>query len=462
MDLSLNQSLKQEQILSPQMLQSLALLTLPVQELKTHIQEEIEKNPALEIPEGGYEEPVKASTPSEKEDSDGFSDAPDAADYELSSFSSSDYEASDRKQEMLENSSAPGESLSEHLLSQLGETNTDETVAEIAEMLIGNLDENGFFILPLSSLFEEKTYDEKDLETALSLVQSFDPYGVCVKDFRESLVVQARCSGMNEEDLKIFSAMVYDYLEKLNSGKFSEVSRALKISEEDLQTFYSILKSFTPYPGRNFSASAETYVVPEFSIRTKGARLVLTLNRDSLPDLEISDSFVRLADTLSGPEAKETSKYISASLADAKLLIRQVQLRYQTMYKAAVALMEAQHDFFTNGPRYLKALSLKEIAEKIGVHETTVSRLSQSKWVDTDWGLFQLKYFFSQGVATDSGESMSRNAVKDMISEIITENPKLSDQKISDLLKEKGVSCARRTVSKYRSELNINSSFSRK
>ncbi len=462
MDLSLTQSLKQEQILSPQMLQSLALLTLPVQELKAHIQEEIEKNPALEIPEGEFEEPIKTKISTDNEETDGFLSAPDAADYELSSFSSSDYEASDRKQEMLENSSIIGESLSEHLLSQLGEVHTSESVSEIAEMLIGNLDENGFFILPLSSLFEEKVFDEKDIEAALSLVQSFDPYGVCVKDFRESLVLQAKNSGMNEEDLKIFSAIVYDYLEKLNNGKMTEVSRALKISEEDLQTFYSILKSFTPYPGRNFSRESESYVVPEFSIRTKGGRLVLTINRDSLPNLEISDSFASLASSLSGPEAKEASKYINASLAEAKLLIRQVELRYQTIYKAAIALMEAQHDFFTDGPRYLKALSLKEIAEKIGVHETTVSRLSQNKWVDTDWGLFQLKYFFSQGVATDSGESMSRNAVKDMIAEIISENPKLSDQKISDLLKEKGVSCARRTVSKYRSELNINSSFSRK
>ncbi|MCR5760461.1 MAG: RNA polymerase factor sigma-54 [Sphaerochaetaceae bacterium] len=460
MEINLSQSLKQEQILSPQMLQSLALLTLPVQELKTHIQEEIEKNPALEIPEGEFEAPPVAKNALNSTEDETLN-APDAAPYELSSFSYTDYEASDRKQEMLENTSVFGESLNEHLLSQLGETNTNDTVAEISEMLIGNLDENGFFILPLDKLFEEKAYRQEDIDSALSLVQSFDPYGICASDFRESLVIQARASGMDEEDLKIFTDLVYNYLEKLNSGKTAEVAHALKISEEDLQTFYSILKSFTPYPGRNYSRVAETYVVPEFSIRNRGGRLVLTLNRDSMPDLEISDSFVKLADSLSGDEAKEASRYISTSVSEAKLLIKQVQLRYQTIYKAAIALMEAQHDFFTDGPRYLKTLSLKEIGDKIGVHETTMSRLSQSKWVETDWGLFPLKYFFSQGVATDSGESVSRNAVKDMIAEIIAENPKLSDQKISDRLKEKGISCARRTVSKYRSELNINSSFSR-
>ncbi|MCR5761351.1 MAG: RNA polymerase factor sigma-54 [Sphaerochaetaceae bacterium] len=454
MDLSLSQSLKQEQTLSAQMIQSLALLSLPIQDLRAHIQEEIEKNPALEIPEKEFDTKIDSAQKERDESMDDLG----VSDYELPS---TDYEASDRKQEMLENTSVPGESLQEHLLTQLGESKTTEKVREIAEMLIGNLDSNGFFILSLDKLFEEKNYSGEDIDKALKLVRSFDPYGICAEDFRESLVIQARCAEMSEEDLKIFRELVYNYLEKMNNGKEKEVAKALKISEEKLDQFYSILKTFTPYPGRNYSSEAETYVVPEFSIRKKDGRLVLTMNRDSMTNLEISKDFAALADSVQGPEAKEASKYISSSINDAKVLIRQVEMRYQTIYKAAIALMEAQHDFFTDGPRYLKALSLKEIADKIGVHETTMSRLAQSKWVDTDWGLYQMKYFFSQGVSTSSGEAVSRNAVKDMIAQIIEENPKLSDQKISDLLKEKGVSCARRTVSKYRSELNINSSFSR-
>ena len=190
---------------------------------------------------------------------------------------------------------------------------------------------------------------------------------------------------------------------------------------------------------------------------------MLELNRGDIPDLEISPDFESLADDLKGPEAKEASAYIRDHVRQAKTLITQVNLRFQTLYKAAVAIMDYQSDFFFKGPRDLKTMTLKDIAEVIGVHETTMSRLAQSKWVDTDWGLFQLKYFFSQGVANTSGDqnSVSRNVVKDMIAEIVAENGSLSDQKISDLLLSRGIKCARRTVGKYRSELNIDSSYTR-
>ena len=282
-------------------------------------------------------------------------------------------------------------------------------------------------------------------------------------DFRASLVLQAKLSGMVEQDLQIFSQIVYDHLEKLKGGKFREVATALRIPEEDLQTFFSILKGLTPYPGQNFSSDGVTHVEPDFSIRVKDGSLVLELNRGDIPNLEITSGFEELADNLSGQEAKEANAYIRDAVRQARTLISQVNLRFQTLYKAATALMEIQSKFFLKGPRYLKTMTLRDIAEKIGVHETTMSRLAQSKWVDTDWGLFQLKYFFSQGVATTSGnqESVSRNVVKDMIAEIIAENGALSDQKISDLLLSRGVKCARRTVSKYRGELNIDSSYSR-
>ena len=459
--IGLSQSLKTEQTLSPQMLQSLALLPMPILELKAHIQAEIESNPALDIPDSEYDMSIGGQDAS----LDDRMDDADSSYYEDSSYdvSYADPEASDRKQMMIENSSAPGETLKEHLMVQLGEVPMPERIRTIAETLISNLDQNGFFMLSLDALFENSGYTESEIAEAVDIVQNFDPAGICVQDFRQSLILQAKLSGMAKEDLAIFSEMVNEHLERLKCGKFKEVASALHISEEDLQTFYSILKSLTPYPGQNYSAEGISAVEPDFSIHNNNGTLVLDINRGDIPNLEITPGFESMADELTGSEAKEAASYIRDSVRQAKNLINQVKLRFQTLFKAASAIMEYQSEFFLKGPRFLKTMTLKDIAEKINVHETTMSRLAQSKWVDTDWGLYQLKYFFTQGVSTTSGgqESVSRNVVKDMIAEIISENGALSDQKISDMLLSRGIKCARRTVGKYRSELNIDSSYTR-
>lgn len=424
--MELSQTLKLTQTLSPQMLQSLALLPLPIQELRAVIQQEIESNPALEIPES------------------------DISTDNISDLDYSDGDASDRKQAFLENQAAPGESLSEHLLKQLGTSNTTDDVEEIARLLIGNLDENGFYLVNLDTLFENHTFDENDVSKAIELVRSFEPYGICAEDFRQSLLLQAKCYGMAQSDLEIFEKIVNTYLEQLKNGKIKEVALALKISEEDLNTFFSILKSFNPFPGRLYSSNTQEYIVPEFSVHNVNGELVLKMTNGELPELKISEDFAKLsAKTLT----KDEEEYITSSLKQAKTLISQIQMRYQTLNKAAVCLLEKQEAFFFNGAKELKTLTLKEVADEIGVHETTMSRLTQNKYVETDFGLFPMKFFFSQGVATAQGESISRHAVKDMIAELIRENPKLSAQKISDRLAEQGISCARRTVAKYLSEM---------
>jgi len=458
--LILNQSLRTEQTLSPQMLQSLALLPMPILELKAHIQSEIENNPALEIPDSEYD--MSISGPDSTGSMDDRMDDADSSFYEDMNYSA-DPEASDRKQMMIENSSAPGETLQEHLMVQLGEVSIPERIRKTGEMLISNLDRNGFYILPLEELFDGSDFTQDEISEAISAVQGFDPAGICVPDFRASLILQAKLSGMAQEDLAVFSDIVNLHLERLKAGKFKETASALRISEEDLQTFWSILKGLTPYPGQNFSADAINAVEPDFSIHNNNGTLVLEINRGDIPNLEITPGYESLADDLRGQEAKEAAAYIRDSVRQARNLINQVKLRFQTLYKAAAAIMEYQSEFFLKGPRFLKTMTLKDIADKIDVHETTMSRLAQSKWVDTDWGLFPLKYFFSQGVSTTSGdqESVSRNVVKDMIAEIISENGALSDQKISDMLLSRGIKCARRTVGKYRSELNIDSSYGR-
>lgn len=463
MELGITQSLKQEQTLSPQMLQSLALLPMPILELKEHIQKEIESNPALEIPEREFSEPTIQQTEPNSYD-EGFDDA-DSSYYEgYDSYYSADAEeASDRANQMLENTSEENKPLKDYLLEQLGEVPISEEERNAATMLISNLDENGFFILTPQKLFENSQFSQTVINQAIRTVQSLDPSGVCVEDFRQSLILQAKNLGMAESDLEIFTKLVNNELEKINAGKFKEVANALKIPEEDLNSFISILKTLTPYPGRNYSSDADSYIAPDFAIHNKNGVLTLDINKADIPELELSQEFCALSKQIKGKEDKTTSKWINDKIKEANLLIDQVNLRFKTLSNAALALMECQKEFFFKGPRFLKTMKLKDISDKIGVHETTMSRLAQSKYVETDWGIFPLKYFFSQGVSSTNSntETVSRNVVKEMVKEIIQENNSLSDQKISDLLKEKGVDCARRTVNKYRKELNIDSSYQR-
>lgn len=444
MNQSLYTSLKQEQTLSPQMLQSLALLNMPITDLHEYIREEIESNPALEIPEREFENPVNSEEKPQALADDYLDDA-DASVYENLSAGFSGN--SDEKNQAIENTSDSGESLTEHLEKQLGESDVSEETEEIARLLISNLDANGFFVMSLEALFENKTYSKANIEEALSLVRSFDPYGICVADFRQSLILQAQCSGMAKSDLAIFSELVNNHLQKMKEGKTKEVSILLKISEQDLDTFWNILKSLTPYPGRNYTKEGDSFIVPEFSIHAKDGSLVLDMNNGGIPELSVSSEFASLA------KDSDAASYVRESIKRANELINQVKMRNQTINRTALSLMEKQSDFFLYGPRALKPMTLKDLADEIGVHETTMSRLSQSKYIETDFGTLPLKFFFTQGVKSSDGQEISRNAVKDIIAEILADNPKLSDQKISEKLLERGIKCARRTVNKYRTEM---------
>lgn len=496
MDLSTGLSLAQKQQLklSPQLIQSFELMTLPLQELQAKIQTEIESNPALEIPEGrelsfdAYANAQLKSENSNREDdysdsssygSDEFREAPTPESYGSASGSdygaNSDYgtgggyddEASDRQHQFIEGALSHDETLQEHLLGQLGCTPLSPEEQRIGELIISNLDDNGFHRKNPSSLIKQS--QSTMLKKMLALIQTFDPPGVCATDFRESLIIQARNDGLVGKDLAQFSSLVNDHLEQMRAGKTKEVAKALDINEEELDTLYSYLKTLTPYPGQLYSSGPDEFVIPDISVRQVDGELLFKLNDESLPALRINPEFSELGSELQGrksEEAKEATAFIQQSIKDATNLIGQVQLRNQTLRKVGLALVKYQRDFFLYGPRFLKPLTLKVIADEVSLHETTISRISQAKWIDTDWGILPIKSLFSNAVSTTSGntDDLSKNAVKEIVREIIEahEGPKaLSDQKISDMLKERGISVARRTVAKYRGELNIDSSFIR-
>jgi len=457
MALSLSLSQKQQLKLSPQLLQSFELMALPLAELQQKIKAEIETNPALEIPttrEASFEvfaekRQVKESSSDDYSDSESYGS--DRGGY--------DSDASDRQQSFMENALSDEETLQEHLLSQLGCETLSEREYEVGMILITNLDANGFHVQePLGLLKKEQ---KALFEPMLKRIHRFDPPGIGVNDWRESLILQAQVKGMEGEELQTFTLLVQDNLELIRANKQTQVAKNLGIELEELEGLYTFLKTLTPYPGQGFSSGPELYVIPDISIRKEEGELVLRMNSSSLPDLTINSEFE--AFSLEKEMPKETQTYIQEQLRKANSLMFQVQLRNQTLYKVGQVLAEKQKEFFLSGPEFIKPLTQKSVADQIGVHETTVSRISTAKWMDTDWGIIPIKRLFSSAVG-DEGEQVSKNAAKEIIRQILEENQgkkALSDQKISDLLKERNISVARRTVAKYRNELNIDPSFIR-
>lgn len=464
MDFSPNLSLSQKQQLklSPQLLQSFELMALPLAELQQKIKSEIESNPALELPSVGelsyesYAEVRRQKESSRPEDtySDSASYGSDQGGY--------DSEASDRQQKFMENALSMEETLQEHLLSQLGcEQLTDEEY-EVGMLLITDLDSNGFFQQEPTDLLRPEQLPL--LPPMLKLIHRFDPAGVGAHCWRESLILQAKAKGLQGSELLSFEKLVNDNLELMRANKQAQVAKNLGIDTEELDGLYGFLKSLTPFPGQGFASGPEQYILPDLSIHQEDGELVLRMNNSSLPDLRVNAEFESLGSELEeGEEAKKAQQYIQQQLKSANSLIFQVQVRNQTLYKVAQILLEYQKDFFLFGPQWIKPLTQKVVAEQLGVHETTISRISTAKYVDTDWGIIPIKKLFSNAVG-DEGAELSKTAVKEVIRSILEEQQgqkALSDQKISDILKEKGISVARRTVAKYRNELNIDPSFIR-
>jgi RNA polymerase sigma-54 factor len=450
---------KQQLRLSPQLLQSFELMALPLTELQQRIKTEIETNPALELPSTwdlSWERfsNQRASTLREDSYSDSSSYGSDRGGY--------DYEASDRQRRFIENALTRQESLQEHLLSQLGCEHLSDAEYAVGQILITALDANGFFTQEPSTLL--KGEQGEHLEAVLAVIRRFDPVGVGALSWRHSLILQAADRGLEGKQLATFSALVYDNLELMRSNKTAQVAKNLSIEEDELDELYTLLKSLTPFPGQGFASGPQQFVIPELSIRRQNGELVLATNDAALPDLRIQASFKEMADDLAeGREAKEATRYINEQIKRAESLIFQLEIRNRTLYRLAQILMREQRDFFLYGPLYIKPLTQKEVAQQLEVHETTVSRISTAKWIDTDWGLIQVKGLFSSGVG-EEGAQRSKEAVKEMIKLILDEHrgqKALSDQKIADLLNEEGITIARRTVAKYRNELNIDPSFVR-
>ncbi|MBI9099008.1 MAG: RNA polymerase factor sigma-54 [Spirochaetaceae bacterium] len=440
--------------MSPQLLQSINLLALPLQNLKLKIKEEVEKNPALEFVNDNQSLSFDEIVDKKKEDYDPFENSSDSG----YSYSTKWQGSDNSKRQFMEGTISRDESLQDHLISQLHIQPLSEREIEIGELLIYNLDDNGFNIEP-----PEVLTNNNELETlnkVKSIVQQLDPIGTCTTDYIESLIVQTDIIRGNPEGTK---EVIRDYLDLLNRGKYLEISKKTGISLDDIDDILYYIKYLEPFPGRQFSYERPSYVIPDLIVKKRDGDFFLTINEEEIPILQINSYFEELIeqkDKSDNRQQKEINRFVNSTVRDAKWFMNTINLWNSTLLKTARAIVEFQRDFFRKGPKYLVPLTLKDIANEIDMNESTVSRISRGKYIQTEWGVFELKYFFTNAVSSGN----SKTAVKEIIKEIIEESKsekKLSDQKISDLLKMRGINIARRTVAKYRKELDIMPSFRR-
>lgn len=484
MALEIRQQLKMSQqlVMTPQLQQAIKLLQLSRLELVDLVRQELEENPILEeagdqaiddeeaLPETerpddftGEELPVPEAIPEVAGESEGLADIDWQSyleGYSLGGTTADNYEDDDDRPSY-ENLLTKGTSLSEHLLWQLGLTRIQPADIHVAEELIGNIDEDGYLKMPLEEIAEAVSANVVDVERILGLVQTFDPSGVGARSLQECLLIQIRQLDLDNSLVEI---MLRDHIDNIESRHFNLIAKDLEINVEDVLAAIRFISTLDPHPGRAYGQEDVHYVLPDIFVQRIADEYVVTLNDEGLPNLRIN-SFYRSA--LSGGKSVDakTGDYIQEKMRGAVWLIKSIHQRQRTIYKVTQSIVKFQKDFFDRGIDYLMPLVLRDVAEDIEMHESTISRVTTNKYVQTPQGLYELKYFFNSSINTTGGDFIASESVKSRIKEIVAEeNPKkpLSDQKIVELLESKGISIARRTVTKYREMVGIRSSSERK
>ncbi|PYL57127.1 MAG: RNA polymerase sigma-54 factor [Verrucomicrobia bacterium] len=427
-----SQNLSLQQVLAPQLQQSLLILQAPLLELRNLVQQEMETNPVLEeLPD----EPISderndAETASDekfKEEFDKLAKLDDEwRDYmaQSGSYTGRSQEADDKRQFFFD-SIATQETLQQHLMGQLNQTVLSTNDRKTAELTIGNIDDNGFLQTTPEEMALNTGIPQEDFENMLTLIQSFYPPGVGARDLRECLLIQ------------------------LNA-------RRMGIGVEQVQKCANNIAQLDPRPGQIFAALPQNYVLPDVTVEKVNGDYQVILNGEQIPHLRISNTYKDImAQDGNGNEVKD---YIRDKIRSGKFLIKSIHQRQQTISNIAHQIVKRQRDFFEHGSAHLKPMTMVQIADAVGVHETTVSRAISGKYISTPQGVFEMKYFFTPGYQTATGESMSNTSVKEGILDLVKSeegNSPLSDKEIVEILSQRGIPIARRTVAKYRTELNI-------
>ena len=465
-----SQNLSQQQTITPQMQQSLQILQVAALDLQQLVEQEMLENPVLEEdqlePASEEDEPAEEITPDTEEDRE-REDREFAEEFDELARLDDDWrdqmiqtqrtstgspEDDEKYAHMLESITAP-ETLQEHLMQQLGVSSVPDDVRDATELLIGMVDDRGFLSITIENIALIERLPLDPLDNALAHLQSFDPVGVGAYDLRDCLMIQLE---RLQKIPSLESRIIDHHLDDLAKKRYPMLSKKLSVSIEQLVHAADFISTLNPWPGNQFRPDQNTYVEPDVTIRRDLGEWVITLNNTHIPQLRISNNY---KDAMSdGGSNTETRRYIREKIRSGKFLIRSIYQRQETIEKIAREIIKNQEDFFLNGPAYLRPLNMATVADAIGVHETTVSRAVNGKYADTPQGVFELKYFFTTGYQTKDGESLSNTSVKNALLTLVKEEPMgkaYSDIELVELLKEQGIPIARRTVAKYRKELNI-------
>lgn len=453
-DLNIEQS--QKLIMTPQLQQAIQILQFNSLELEKYIREELEKNPVLEETIDKEEFPNTKSEENKIEEINWKEYIGNLSNY---GYSKGNYYNEDNELNY-ENIISKKITLQEHLSLQCSLNLVDKKHVKIGKYIINSIDDSGYFkdsIKNIADYFKEK---ESVIEYILKVIQTFDPPGVGARTLEECLLIQLDI--LNIEDKKIYK-LIQNHLLDIASNKYPYIAKELGVDVEKIQKYCDFIKTLEPKPGRRFASSENRYIIPDIIVKKVGSEYIISNNDYSSPKLIIRNDYREIIN--SNDKDSEVNKFLNSQLTSASWLIKSIEQRKQTIYKVCQAIIKRQIDFFEKGKEYLKAMTLKEVADEIGVHESTVSRATNGKYMETPLGTFELKYFFSKGVEMNSGKEISSESVKVMIQDIITKEDckkPLSDEKIVGKLKNRGINISRRTIAKYREQLGILSSQKRK
>jgi RNA polymerase sigma-54 factor len=475
------------QVLAPQLQHSLALLQAPTLELKALVEQELQQNPVLEEQATGEMEVEERET-RERDEAEAADPAEPPADVtydpaqeKTSSEPVDDFQAEfekltqldqewrdhfaqtnipmrasqedEEKRQFMFDSLVTATSLQEDLLEQLRQSDLPEDQRPIAEMIIGNIDDYGYLQASVEELAVSTNIPHDDILAVLQVVQTFQPPGVGARDLRECLLLQLERASMRSSlEYKI----IHDHMEALGKRRFPEIARALSLTAQQVQDAAERISRLEPRPGRVFLPDNQQYILPEVFVTRANGEYQITTNNEHIPHLRISNTYKDLM--AQANSSQEVREYIREKIRAGKFLIKSLHQRQTTIMNIAREIVKRQREFFDYGVSHLKPLTMVMVAEAVGVHETTVSRAVSGKYMETPQGVFEMKYFFTPGIQTTDGVGMSSTSIKDLVAELLKkEDPSkpLSDQEIVKMLSAKGINIARRTVAKYRAELNI-------
>lgn len=464
----LSQSLSMQLRQSPQQVLLSSLLQLPILSLEQKIRLELETNPLLELDEEQeleqqleenqeQEKELKEDKEEKEDEEEPLEKSTDEIDWEEILNDEDSYETRFPKEKDTEEYDRPEvyqETLTDYLLSQLHMTKLSPDEILIGEYIIWNINNVGYLTLDVHTIAENLDEDVEKVEKVLTQIQAFDPPGIGARNLQECLLIQLLDQNPRHE---LAIRMIRDHFDDFKNKRFEKLIKQLEVPLDTIKETLQHITKLNPKPGEGYIVYENNYVIPDIEVRKEDGEFKIFMHDWNIPHLRINNEYKKMM-TDKKKSSKETRDYIRQRLESARWLINSIHQRRATILRAVEAIIDKQKEFFENGPEYLKPMILKDIAEEIGMDISTISRVTNGKYIQTEWGVFELKYFFSEKIRTDEGDDVSNRKIKSLIKDIISKEPAkkpFNDQKISEMLKDQGYNVARRTVAKYREQMSI-------